>query len=126
MRIVILMLWIGLFVSPLIEPASADAKSAKAAEAGFGLAMFTYAENFELGLGVRKDLVEAHKYYVLSWKQDCVHTRNMGWSNLQVGPRHRALMLRKEMTEEELKRSHPHVGADAPRGTQRTLRSAAR
>jgi hypothetical protein len=96
MRIVILTLWIGLFVGPFIEPASADAKAA-----------------FEAG-----DFKRARAL--------CVLTRNMGWSHLQVAPRHRALMLRKEMTEEELKRSHPHVGADAHREAQPTLRRAAR
>jgi len=127
MRLVILTLWIGVFVGPFIESASADAMSAKAAaDAGNEAAQFEYGLALENGDGVPADVVEAHKYYVLGWKQDCVLTRNMGCSNLRIGPRRRALMLRKEMTEEELKRSHPHAGADAHRGTQSTLRRAAR
>lgn len=90
------------------DVAKANTLLREAAEAGHEVAQFAYGEILEQGVGVRRDLVEAHKYFVLSWKQ--------GYSiNVQGGPQNspkrRALVVRKRLTPDQLRRSKEGIRA---------------
>jgi len=79
-----------------------------AAEAGNAAAQYIYGRGLEGGYGGKPDLVEAHKYYVLSWKQGFELTflqRTIG------SARGHALAIRRKMTREQIERSRARVRA---------------
>ena len=69
------------------------------ADAGNAAAQFAYGQALEGGKGVERDLVEAYKYYVLSWKQG--HVEHMFGMPVDSG-KIRTLAVRKQLSPEQL------------------------
>jgi len=140
MRIVILTLWIGVFVGPLNEPATADAKAAEAVfEAGdFKRARALYrplAESVKVDTQHRlgRLLILHAEMEGMTWLRKSASAGHLP-AEFKLGHLYTVCMYFAPdkakgvswLTRTIENKEGPHVGADAHRGTQPTLGRAAR
>lgn len=84
-----------------VDMAKSNRLIREAADAGCAHSQFRYANLLEAGDGIERDLVTAHLYFVLLWKQDVPGATELA--------RPRAIALRKRMSKAQLDASRAKI-----------------